>query len=131
METKRFQMDVTERELAEIDQIATFAGMKTKKELILNALTLYRWAANELLYGRVVGSMDQSGNKVKQLEMPTLAVFAQAGEDFARQRPSEAELDERAKKPGRSLREVLQELERTRHAPAPRSELGSSQGAVV
>ena len=131
METKRYQVDLTVSELSEMERLATFAGMKTKRELITNALTLYRWAANELLFGRMIGSMDRAGGHLKQFDMPSLAAFSQAGEDFARQRPSEAELDERAKKPGRSLREVLQELERKSHVPAPGSEHASSPGAVV
>ncbi len=81
METKRFQLDLSIHEHEEMERLMARAGLKTKREFVSNALTLFRWAANELVQGRSIGSVDAGGD-VKQLEMPALAAFASVGSKF-------------------------------------------------
>ena len=112
METKRVQLDLSESEHAEMERLAEYAGIKTKREFVSNALTLFRWASNELLYGRSISSVDATGKVVKQLEMPCLTAFAQAGEQLnARlvERLQAGTADTRPATP-RPAREVIAEL---------------------
>ncbi len=47
----RFQMDLTSAELGLIERWMRFAGFRTKKEFLLNAFTLFQWAAKQVLLG--------------------------------------------------------------------------------
>ena len=69
---QRFQIDLTDDELNSIDRLGTLAGLRTKKEVILNAITLFRWAAKEIMYGRTICSVDEKTQIVRQLELPAL-----------------------------------------------------------
>lgn len=101
METKRFQLDLSEKEHAEMERLMAFAGIKTKREFISNAVTMFRWAAMELLQGRKIGSFDDKG-QLKQLEMPALQVFSLMG--LEQPLLSAEELKRRAKEPAREGR---------------------------
>lgn len=68
----RFQIDLTKEELNSIERLGTLAGLRTKKEVILNAITLFRWAAKEILSGRTICSIDERTKAIKQLELPAL-----------------------------------------------------------
>ena len=71
----RFQIDLTKDELDAIERLGNLAALRTKKEVILNALTLFRWAAKEILYGRTICSIDERTQAVKQLEIPALSAI--------------------------------------------------------
>lgn len=86
-ETKRFQLDLTATEHAEMERLMGQAGLRTKREFVSNALTLFRWAANELLYGRSIAAVDVTGQVVKQLEMPALSTFAAIGQRIQQKLP--------------------------------------------
>ena len=106
METKRFQLDLTEKEHAEMERLMAFAGIKTKREFISNAVTMFRWAAMELLQGRKIGSIDDNGG-MKQLEMPALQSFSELGLDSPLL--TIEELHERSRQPTRKLKDFLAE----------------------
>ncbi|MBN9119961.1 MAG: hypothetical protein J0I06_12495 [Planctomycetes bacterium] len=110
METKRLQVDLTEKEHTEMERLAAMAGLKTKREFVVNALTLFRWAANELAAGRHVGSFAPGGGHVKQLEMPCLQPFVQLSDELDRASPTAEELQARAKRPGIPAEQVLAEM---------------------
>ena len=113
MQTKRFQLDLTEQEHAEMERLANLAGIKTKREFVSNALTLFRWAAAELANGRAIGSFDAAGKLHKQLEMPALTALAACGaaaERLNRRMPTSEQLDERTQEPSVPMAEVLAEL---------------------
>lgn len=107
METKRLQVDLTEKEQAEMDRLCATAGLKTKREFVLNALTLFRWAAHEIASGRLVGSFAPGVVHVKQLEMPCLMPFAEIAAALARQHPSPAELEARVTGPTVPISEAI------------------------
>jgi hypothetical protein len=75
---KRFQIDLTEEELKSIDRLGALAGLRTKKDVVLNALTLFKWAARETMAGRTVCSIRESSNMIRQLELPALSAIAEA-----------------------------------------------------
>lgn len=74
---KRFQIDLTEDELRSIDRLGALAGLRTKKEVVLNAITLLRWAAREIMYGRMVGSINRETGAVKEVELPALSIISE------------------------------------------------------
>jgi hypothetical protein len=73
---KRFQIDLTDEELNSIDRLGSLAGLRTKKEVMLSALTLLKWAARETMMGRMVCSVDETTNAIKQFELPALCAIA-------------------------------------------------------
>lgn len=85
---RRFQIDLTEDELRSIEHLGAIAGIRTKKDVVLNAITLLRWAARETMYGRSICSIDDRTGATKQVELP--ALFAVA-DKYSRMR---AEVDE-------------------------------------
>ena len=72
---RRFQVDLSEDELNSIERLGSLAGLRTKKDVILNAITLFRWAAKEIMYGRTICSIDEKTQVVKQLELPALTAI--------------------------------------------------------
>ena len=74
---RRFQIDLTVEELGSIERLGALAGLRTKKEVILNAITLFRWAAKEVLLGREICSVDEKTQSIKQLEIPALSAIVQ------------------------------------------------------
>jgi hypothetical protein len=107
VEIKRLQVDLTEKEQAEMDRLSATAGLKTKREFVLNALTLFRWVANELASGRMVGSFAPGGTSLKQLEMPCLMPFAEIAAEYARNWPTDKEILTRATRKGVSPAEAI------------------------
>ncbi len=75
----RFQLDLTTDELNSIERWSSMAGFRTKKELLINAFTLFRWAAQQVLRGRSICAVDESTGEVRHLEMPALAAIAENG----------------------------------------------------
>ena len=73
---RRFQIDLTDEELNSIDRLGSLAGIRTKKDVVLNAITIFRWAAKEALMGRSICSIDETNQTVRQLELPALSVIS-------------------------------------------------------
>lgn len=108
MTTKRFQLDLSEVEHDEMERLMAAAGIKTKREFVSNALTLFRWAVAELEANRRVGSFAPAGDQLKQMEMPSLAAIS-----AARARLDERTANSPATSPAtdrRPMAEVLAEL---------------------
>lgn len=104
--TYRFQVDISPKEHESLTQLARLAGLRTKKDLFSNALALFRWAAKERLNGRSIASIDDTTKEVRQFETPALS-------EIATQSPlvSIDELRRRSRESGRTLSEILDELE--------------------
>lgn len=83
-------------------------GFKTKKELLMNAVTLFKWATQEALYSRSVCSISDNDGTIRQLELPAITAIVEA----ARQQSAvvDADLERRLKEPRRSLSEILNEM---------------------
>jgi hypothetical protein len=76
MDNLRIQIDVSPQKLAELEELMTLCGIKTKKELINNALTLLQWAVKQVRNGRSVASIDENEGRFRELEMPILSAAA-------------------------------------------------------
>lgn len=112
METKRILLDLTEQEHAEMERLMDFAGMKTQREFVINALGFFRRASDELLHNRTIASMDALGQCVKPLDMPGLTPFATAGLRADRSMPTLKQLDDASDALARPAREALDEARR-------------------
>ncbi len=67
----RFQIEISKDEAREWDELMKKAsGIRTKKDLINNALTLLEWAINERGVGRTIASVDEKEMKFKEIVMP-------------------------------------------------------------
>jgi len=118
-----------EQEHNEMERLMAHAGIKTKREFVSNALTLFKWAANEIASGRRVASMDAQGGAVARFEMPSLRAFSRIADEFTRLRPSEEELKQQAAQSGipagQIIEEMKRQLEELTHAEAQRRNSGS------
>jgi len=100
MQTKRFQLDLSEQEHVEMERLMAHAGIKTKREFVSNALTLFKWAAMEMLQGRTIASADAKGS-LKELQMPVFQNFTGIGlEELLL---SNEEVRRRSQEPSRKL----------------------------
>jgi hypothetical protein len=75
----RFQLDLSVDEMNSIERWSTMAGFRTKKEFLLNAFTLFQWAAKQVMLGRTICAINEGTGEVRQLEMPSLAAIAEYG----------------------------------------------------
>lgn len=67
----RLQFEIDEEWLNELEQLRNLGGLRTKKELLNNALTLLRWAVKQRQNGRTIVSVSADGSE-RELEMPYL-----------------------------------------------------------
>jgi len=106
----RFQLDLTPAELDSIERWSALAGFRTKKEFLLNAFTLFQWAAKQVMLGRTICAMNESSGEIRHLEMPALAAIAENYPPSTFLTPEE--VCRRAAQPGLPLEEVLSRLRR-------------------
>jgi hypothetical protein len=104
----RFQLDLTPAELDSIERWSAFAGFRTKKEFLLNAFTLFQWAAKQVMLGRTICAVNESTGEIRHLEMPALAAIAENNPPPTFLTPEEVR--RRAAQPGRPFAEVLATL---------------------
>ncbi len=128
METKRVQLDLSESEHAEMERLMAQSGLKTKREFVSNALTLFRWAAREVAGGSVIAAIPRNGNPMKQLEMPCLSAFTPLAEFFPSAPPDRDEVLARAGRAGRTAAEVLTDLTRQEFGHEPTASAGGAGG---
>jgi hypothetical protein len=69
----RIQFELTEGQLKELERLMERSGVRTKKDLLNNALTILEWALNEKGAGRIIASVDEEHDRYKELVMPILA----------------------------------------------------------
>jgi hypothetical protein len=84
----RFQIEIDRAQMEELERLAEDGGLRTKKELLNNALTLIKWAARQKAAGNQILSINQAGDTARELEMPFLENLAAAA---ARRRERERE----------------------------------------
>jgi hypothetical protein len=73
MAITRFQMEIDEGRMEELQRMMREGNVRTKKELFNAALTLLSWAMKEKRAGRIIASIDESKDSFKELEMPVLS----------------------------------------------------------
>ncbi|MFZ5453219.1 MAG: hypothetical protein ACOZF2_15275 [Thermodesulfobacteriota bacterium] len=69
----RVQFEINEGKFKELEELMKKVGIKTKKDLLNNALTLLEWAVNERKAGRIIASIDEEEQKYKEVIMPILS----------------------------------------------------------
>lgn len=75
-EDMRIQLDLAKSRVAELDELAKRCGLKTRKDLINNALTLFEWAVEAVSEGRVIASVDEESEKFREVTLPALRTAA-------------------------------------------------------
>ncbi len=75
----RIQLELPDDKVRELEELMDEAGLKTKKDLISNALTLFKWAVKETKSGRVIASVDEENQRYREVLMPALDNFAKVG----------------------------------------------------
>ena len=68
----RIQLELPDEQVAELDELMRETRMRTRKDLFNNALTLFGWAVKEKKAGRLIASVDESQEVIKELLMPAL-----------------------------------------------------------
>ena len=66
----RLQFEMTGERVKELDDLINRLGLKTRANLLNEALTLYEWAIRELESGRIIASLDEEKDQYKEIEMP-------------------------------------------------------------
>jgi hypothetical protein len=68
----RLQIDLSPAQIHELERLMALCEVPTKKDLFNTALTLFKWATDEVARGRVIASLDEETQKYKELSMPAL-----------------------------------------------------------
>ena len=72
-QVKRLQIELSSQELEWVEQLMYKASLiRTKRELVLNAISLFRWAVRERHLGRQIGAIDPKDSTFKELTFPLL-----------------------------------------------------------
>jgi len=69
----RVQFELPEAKIKELETLMKEAGIRTKKDLFNNALSLLEWAIKEKREGRIIASVDEKNQKYKEVIMPLLS----------------------------------------------------------
>jgi len=69
---KRIQFELSENKLLELEALMEETGVKTKKDILNNALSFLDWAIKERKNGRIIASVDEENQKYKEIIMPIL-----------------------------------------------------------
>jgi hypothetical protein len=74
----RIQFELPEDKVSELKKLMEESGIKTRKDLLNNALMLLEWAISERRAGRTFVSVDEKKNRYKEVLMPILSSIARA-----------------------------------------------------
>jgi hypothetical protein len=69
----RIQLDMPAERVAEAEALMAKAGLRTRKELFDNALTLFEWAVRQRELGSVLAAVDERTGNYREVLMPALA----------------------------------------------------------
>jgi hypothetical protein len=70
--TVRVQLDLPQAQVKELDFLMEDTGVKTRKDLINNALSLLVWAIKQKKQGRIIAAVDEDGKTYQEVIMPML-----------------------------------------------------------
>ena len=68
----RIQLELSKDRANELESLMIEKQIKTKKELIENALALLEWAIREAKEGKIIVSVEKDGKNIKEVVMPIL-----------------------------------------------------------
>ncbi len=69
---QRIQLELPEEQVAALDHLSEELGIRTRKELFNNALTLLEWAVQERKAGRFIASVDEDQTRLREILLPVL-----------------------------------------------------------
>ncbi|HYY56974.1 MAG TPA: hypothetical protein VE842_06540 [Pyrinomonadaceae bacterium] len=72
----RVQFELDDDQIAELEELRELGGLRTKKDLLNNAITLLKWAAKEEARGASIFAVNEASGTYKELEMPFLETYA-------------------------------------------------------
>ena len=62
----RFQFEIDQEHMNELESLMKLGGLKTKKELLNNALTLLKWVVKQTGRGSTIAAMDERDGTVQR-----------------------------------------------------------------
>lgn len=68
----RIQLELPEEQVEALDLLSEQLGIRTRKELFNNALTLLEWAVQERKAGRFIASVDEDQTRLREILLPVL-----------------------------------------------------------
>ena len=68
----RFNVEISEENVAELESIMLATGIHTIRELVNNAITLFEWAAKERSCGNIIASLDEDTGDFREVVLPAL-----------------------------------------------------------
>ena len=68
----RLQLDLSDTTSTLIDQLMELCDLKTKKDVVENAVLLLGWAASEVNAGRSIAAIDEKRKIYKEIHTPAL-----------------------------------------------------------
>lgn len=74
---KKILFEITGDKALELQRLMESTNLKTYKDLINNALTLFEWAIQERFAGREIASVDESEQSYKTVQLPALTTIEQ------------------------------------------------------
>jgi len=69
----RIQIELADEKLSQFEQLMKKCGIRTKKDLINNALAVLEWTVSEKEKGNIIASVNEEENKYKELCLPILS----------------------------------------------------------
>ena len=72
MSKTRFQFELSESRVSELERLMDTCGIETKKDLFNNALTILEWAVEEVTNGNKIASVNPQEDVYQPLQMPIL-----------------------------------------------------------
>ena len=76
----RLQIEFPVVRFNELDSLMVKAGLRTRKDVIENALTLFEWAVAQHEAGRMIASVDEAKGECRELLMPSLSCVKNAND---------------------------------------------------
>jgi hypothetical protein len=68
----RLQLDLSETNDEVIGTLMVMCDLRTKKDVVENALMLLGWAANEAQHGYTIAAIDEKNQVFKEIQTPAL-----------------------------------------------------------
>lgn len=65
----RFEIDITEANARNIEEMMALCGASTKKEFFNYALTLLAWVIKQVQEGRIIASIDDTHRVCRELDL--------------------------------------------------------------
>jgi hypothetical protein len=72
----RIQVEFARERVQELDALADYCDLATRKELFNNALSLFEWAVNEVKRKNIIASVNEEERTYKQVVMTALSAAA-------------------------------------------------------